>query len=421
MQVPTATTVNSTALQDIHEEQQSRSEDDGGDYCVPTNIIDTTKNSVNLLSETPIMKDHDSNENSGKTTETNDMRMTQETEEQHESRAGDNQVSEDDILSNEVIKESDSGNFTEQSLDSNGTEKLGNSFDSSDNPSEAETCNFNEKESKINFVNTDPAEDQTSDVGEDDSAVNEEEEEQRELQERQRQQQEEQNEHQKQEQEEQAEEEEQEDQEEQEQQEQQRKEEELEFPDLTDSTLTKNKPVGLDTEDGNDGEIEIESSVTDDFTSTDDEKENLTLNAHPLNDSVQPVDTITAPLVYVENLEHDDSVEFDKSFNIEDLNSFDDDTVSEMDTMSEYNSPYSKHSRIPRINRSNSCMSFKRRCSLQSLPHNSSRRSSISSRRSSTLSIDERPPWNYGAGGSPYQKLYPFGKRKRLSVDNYYN
>ena len=98
------------------------------------------------------------------------------------------------------------------------------------------------------------------------------------------------------------------------------------------------------------------------------------------------------------------------------------DCVSELDcSMSEYNSPISrKHSRIPRINRSNSLMSFKRRCSLQSLPHHSSRRSSISSRRSSTLSIDERPPWNYGAGGTPYQKMYPFGK-KRLSVDNYYD
>ena len=98
------------------------------------------------------------------------------------------------------------------------------------------------------------------------------------------------------------------------------------------------------------------------------------------------------------------------------------DCVSELDcTMSEYNSPISrKHSRIPRINRSNSLMSFKRRCSLQSLPHHSSRRSSISSRRSSTLSIDERPPWNYGAGGTPYQKMYPYGK-KRLSVDNYYD
>ena len=98
------------------------------------------------------------------------------------------------------------------------------------------------------------------------------------------------------------------------------------------------------------------------------------------------------------------------------------DTVSELDTMSEYNSPYSKPTRIPRITRSNSCLAFKRRCSLQSLPHHSSRRSSISSRRSSTMSIDERPPWNYGAGGTQYQKLlYPFGKRKRLSVDNYYD
>ena len=104
----------------------------------------------------------------------------------------------------------------------------------------------------------------------------------------------------------------------------------------------------------------------------------------------------------------------------------DSDTVSELDTMSEYNSPVSRAtpSRIPRIQRSNSLMSFKRRCSLQSLPVSasiSSRRSSISSRRSSTMSIDERQPWNYGAGGTPYQKLYPFGKPKRLSVDNYYD
>ena len=102
------------------------------------------------------------------------------------------------------------------------------------------------------------------------------------------------------------------------------------------------------------------------------------------------------------------------------------DSVSELDTMSEYNSPVSRAtpSRIPRIQRSNSLMSFKRRCSLQSLPVSasiSSRRSSISSRRSSTMSVDERQPWNYGAGGTPYQKLYPFGKPKRLSVDNYYD
>ena len=103
------------------------------------------------------------------------------------------------------------------------------------------------------------------------------------------------------------------------------------------------------------------------------------------------------------------------------------DSVSELDTMSEYNSPVSRAtpSRIPRIQRSNSLMSFRRRCSLQSLPVSasiSSRRSSISSRRSSTLSVDtERQPWNYGAGGTPYQKLYPFGKPKRLSVDNYYD
>ena len=104
------------------------------------------------------------------------------------------------------------------------------------------------------------------------------------------------------------------------------------------------------------------------------------------------------------------------------------DTVSELDTMSEYNSPAYRAtpSRIPRssalVQRSNSLMSFRRRCSLQSLPatHSSSRRSSVSSRRSSNISIDERLPWNYGAGGSPYQKLYPFGK-KRLSVDNYYD
>ena len=119
------------------------------------------------------------------------------------------------------------------------------------------------------------------------------------------------------------------------------------------------------------------------------------------------------------------------------LSNFDSDTVSELDmldTASEYAAPYTPlsmsakvtGSRIPRITRSNSLMSFKnRRCSLQSLPlshaHHCSRRSSVSSRRSSTISIDERLPWNYGAGGSQYQKMYPFGKRKRLSVDNYYD
>ena len=112
---------------------------------------------------------------------------------------------------------------------------------------------------------------------------------------------------------------------------------------------------------------------------------------------------------------------YDQHFRTNDPMDTIDDTVSELDTMSEYNSPYTcKQSRIPRIQRSNSLMAFKRKCSLQSLPHHSSRRSSISSRRSSTLSIDERPPWNYGAGGTPYQKLYPFGKRK-ISVDNYYD
>ena len=137
-----------------------------------------------------------------------------------------------------------------------------------------------------------------------------------------------------------------------------------------------------------------------------------------LNEKQLEVDSNTNTMLYADT--HAVLCE-QQEFTSEDLNHFESDAVSELDTMSEYNSPVSrKHSRIPRINRSNSLMSFKRRCSLQSLPHHSSRRSSISSRRSSTLSIDERPPWNYGAGGTPYQKLYPFGK-KRLSVDNYYD
>ena len=139
-----------------------------------------------------------------------------------------------------------------------------------------------------------------------------------------------------------------------------------------------------------------------------------------LNDKGMNVDTNSDMF---DPSQHIDVLCEQQEFTSEDLNNFESDAVSELDTMSEYNSPFnSKHSRIPRITRSNSLMSFKRRCSLQSLPHHSSRRSSISSRRSSTVSIDERPPWNYGAGGTQYQKLlYPFGKRKRLSVDNYYD
>ena len=142
--------------------------------------------------------------------------------------------------------------------------------------------------------------------------------------------------------------------------------------------------------------------------------------AEMLNEKELEVETNNSNMLYPGR--HDVLCE-QQEFTSEDLNHFESDAVSELDTMSEYNSPYnSKHSRIPRITRSNSLMSFKRRCSLQSLPHHSSRRSSISSRRSSTMSIDERPPWNYGAGGTQYQKLlYPFGKRKRLSVDNYYD
>ena len=38
------------------------------------------------------------------------------------------------------------------------------------------------------------------------------------------------------------------------------------------------------------------------------------------------------------------------------------------------------------------------------------------SRRVTVSDIDSRKPWNYGAGGTKYQKLlYPFGKRKRSS------
>ena len=73
----------------------------------------------------------------------------------------------------------------------------------------------------------------------------------------------------------------------------------------------------------------------DDFTSPDDEKENQTLNDQPLNDTIKNKDTISAPPqvyvtedVYSESImENDDSVDFDKSFNIEDLASFESDTV----------------------------------------------------------------------------------------------
>ena len=499
------------------------------------------------------MKDDDSVESLSKTRETNDERMTKQTEEQHDPLTGDNHLSEDEVLSQKVIKENDSGNFTEMSLDSNDNGELGNITDHSDNSSVADSCDFNDTET--NFVNTDIHKDETSTVSDEDHSHTEEESVDCEESNNRVQGKEdsysvtlgeptgrvhveeetapdgslESNDH------------------------VCRKEEAGESYDCVhkkeeivsvdskesensvykkentekaydlvhtreeteesnDRVDTKEETTSVDSEKSNDHaqkmdetdksddqvhikesaaanceetddhdnmkedteesddritssvdhessndrvqvekvvhedaadvldtdslnetnendlEHEIESSVMDDFTCTDDEKENLALNARPRSDTIQPVTTISPPLVYVseevylENLEHDDSVEFDKSFNIDDLNQFEADTVSELDTRSEYNSPYSKlSSRIPRINRSNSCMSFKRRCSLQSLPHNSSRRSSISSRRSSTLSIDERPPWNYGAGGSPYQKLYPFGKRKRLSVDNYYN
>ena len=493
------------------------------------------------------MKDDDSVESLSKTRETNEERMTKQTEEQHDPLTGDNHLSEDEVLSQRVIKENDSGNFTEMSLDSNDNGELGNITDHSDNSSVADSCHFNDTETK--FVNTDIHKDETTVSDEDHSHTEEESVDCEESNDRVQGKgdscsdiqgeptgrvhveeetapdgSQESNDH------------------------VYRKEEAGESYDCVhekveidddsvykrentekaydlvhtreqteesnDRVDTKEQTTSVDSEKSNDHaqnmeetdksddrvhikesaaanceetnyhmkedaeesddsitmketslvdhessndrvqvekvvhedaadvldtdslnetnendlEHEIESSVMDDFTCTDDEKENLALNARPRSDTIQPVTTISPPLVYVseevylENLEHDDSVEFDKSFNIDDLNQFEADTVSELDTRSEYNSPYSKlSSRIPRINRSNSCMSFKRRCSLQSLPHNSSRRSSISSRRSSTLSIDERPPWNYGAGGSPYQKLYPFGKRKRLSVDNYYN
>ena len=347
---------------------------------VPSKIIDNSTNSVNLLSETSIMKDHDLAETASKTTgEANDLRMTEETVKQHDPMRGENEVAGDDILSSGLITEHDSGNFTEMSLDSSGNEKHLDS--NSSDGSEGESGDYNTSNSDGGNVKTIQLEAEPTDAGKSDNKEQEEE----------------------------------------------HDSVESDQSVATELTLKDPEASEIDSEplhdvDENDGEHEIESSVMDDFTSTDDEKENQTMN-----DTVRNEATLSTPLVYVnedvyvENMENDDSVEFDKSFNIEDLNNFESDTVSELDTMSEYNSPYSRHSRIPRINRSNSCMSFKRRCSLQSLPQNSSRRSSISSRRSSTLSIDERPPWNYGAGGSPYQKLFPFGKRKRLSVDNYYN
>jgi len=52
---------------------------------------------------------------------------------------------------------------------------------------------------------------------------------------------------------------------------------------------------------------------------------------------------------------------------------------------------------------------WRRRCS--------ERRRSLQLTRRASVSLLERPPWNYGAGGSQYQKLlYPFGKKKRYSV-----
>ena len=360
-----------------------------GDGCktalelVPSKIIDNSKNSVNLLSETSIMRDHDLAEAASKTTETNDLGMTEETEKQHDPLRGENEVAGDDILSSGLITEHDSGNFTEMSLDSSGNEKHldSNSSDGSDGESGDFNCNSDGIMDQLEAV---PSEAGKADTVEGEGDYNKEQEEEHDSV-------------------------------------------ESDQSVATESTLKDTEASVIDSEplhdvDENDGEHEIESSVMDDFTSTEDEKENQTMN-----DPVRNEATLSTPLVYVnedvyaETLENDEPVEFDKSFNIEDLNKFESDTVSELDTMSEYNSPYSRHSRIPRINRSNSCMSFKRRCSLQSLPQNSSRRSSISSRRSSMLSIDERLPWNYGAGGSPYQKLYPFGKRKRLSVDNYYD
>lgn len=372
--------------EDIQAEQQSEAAETG-DGCkpgldfVPSKIIDNSKNSVNLLSETSIMKDHDLAETASKTRETNDLRMTEETEKQHDPMRDNNEVAGDDILSSDLITDHDSGNFTEMSLDSSGNEKHldGNSSDGSEGESDEFNCNSDGRNIEA----------QQADVGKADTEgegdYNKEQEEQHDSVES-----------------------------------DQSVATELTLKD-PEASVIDSKPLLHDV-DENDREHEIKSSVMDDFTSTDDEKENQTMN-----DTVRNEATLSTPMVYVnedvyvENIENDDAAEFDKSFNIEDLNHFESDTVSELDTMSEYNSPYSRHSRIPRINRSNSCMSFKRRCSLQSLPQNSSRRSSISSRRSSTLSIDERPPWNYGAGGSPYQKLFPFGKRKRLSVDNYYN
>ena len=365
---------------------------------VPSEIIDNSKNSVNLLSETSIMKDHDLAQTASKTTEANDLRMTEETVKQHDPMRGENEAAGDDILSSGLITEHDSGNFTEMSLDSSGNEKHLDS--NSSDGSEEESGDYNNTSNPDGGnVNTLQLGAEPSDAGKSDNKEHEEEHDS--------------------------------DAGKSDYKEHEEEHDSVESDQSVATELTLKDPEAseIDSEplhdvDENDREHEIESSVMDDFTSTDDEKENQTMN-----DTVRNEATLSTPLVYVnedvyvENMENDDSVEFDKSFNIEDLNKFesDIDTVSELDTMSEYNSPYSRHSRIPRINRSNSCMSFKRRCSLQSLPQNSSRRSSISSRRSSMLSIDERLPWNYGAGGSPYQKLFPFGKRKRLSVDNYYN
>ena len=47
----------------------------------------------------------------------------------------------------------------------------------------------------------------------------------------------------------------------------------------------------------------------------------------------------------------------------------------------------------------------------------SQRRRSLQMTRRASVTEFDRKPWNYGAGGSQYQKLlYPFGKKKRNSV-----
>ena len=107
------------------------------DWLVPSKIIDNSENSVNLPSETSIMKDHDLAETESITTVANDLRMTEETVKQHDPMRGENEVAGDDILSSGLITDHDSGNFTEMSLDSSGNEKHldGNSSDGSEEES----------------------------------------------------------------------------------------------------------------------------------------------------------------------------------------------------------------------------------------------------------------------------------------------